>query len=45
MCDPGFNLTLISRFFMLSRLSDFVVCGTKSLFGVVWSISNVQNII
>ena len=23
------NLTLISKFFMLSRLSDFVVCGTN----------------
>ena len=23
------NLALISKFFMLSRLSDFVVCGTN----------------
>ena len=34
------NLTLISKFFMLSRLSDFVVCGTN-LYLVVGSISKV----
>ena len=35
-----FYLSLISKFFMLSRLSDFAV-WYKSLFGVVGSISKV----
>ena len=32
------HLTLISKFFMMSRFSDFVVCSTKLY---IWSISKV----
>ena len=35
------HLTQVSKIFMMSRLSDFVVCSTNLLFGVVRSIFKV----